>query len=385
MFTEGEVGDRAYVVESGQVEVTTGQGERRVVLGRIGPGSILGEMAIIDEAPRTATATAVTACVLEVVTREQITERLKHADPILRLLMSIIMKRYRIGLGRVQGGEVEDEPNAPVDASATQKLVIDKLRLENDLREDLVNGKLEVHFQPLLDIPTRAWAGFEALTRWNHPERGPIRPDQFIALAEETDLIVPIGLFVLERACDEVKKLQAVRDAARPGLPPLIVAVNVAARQIEEAGFIDRLAAIVARAGVDPHSIKIEITESLLGDYDRVAAWMGEARARGFKVAMDDFGVGHSSFSHLLKLDFDALKIDQSFVRAMPTSHKALEVVRGIVALAHGLGMEIVAEGIETEGQLMQLDALGVEYGQGYLIGKPMNMAAVTARLKEGA
>lgn len=385
IFREGERGDRAFLIEQGRVEVSTEEHGRRVVLGALGPGSLLGEMAVLDDAPRTATATAAEESLLAVITREQITERLKHADPVLRMLMQIIMHRYRTGLGRIKGELMTGEYRLVQPGSDTQSLAIDKFRLENDLRAAIENGQLDVFYQPLLDVAHRAWAGFEALTRWNHPERGPIRPDQFIALAEETDLIVPIGLFVLERACAQLKQLQAVRDARRPGLPPLIVGVNVSARQIEEPGFIDRIAGVVARADLPPQCLKLEITESLVVDYQSVAGWVRAAKAHGFTVALDDFGAGYSSFGHLLELEFDTLKIDQTFIRAMSGSHKGLELVRGIVALGHGLELNIVAEGVETDAQLQILDALGVKYGQGYFIGKPMNLEDALARLTAGA
>lgn len=384
VFSEGESGDRAFVIEEGEIEVSTVEHGRRVVLGRLGPGALLGEMAIIDHAPRTATATAVIPSVLSIITREQITDRLNQADPLVRLLMSLVTRRYRTGLNQVKGGEGAEVQPLLLDAGDDHELAIDKLRLENELREALAGGGLEIHYQPLLHIPSRAWSGFEALTRWTHPRRGVVHPDRFIALAEETDLIVPVGLFVLETACRQLKRLQQARDQARPGLPPLFVGVNVAIRQISEPGFIDQVAEAARRADVSPEYVKLEITENLLTDYEGVADWIRQARSRGFRVALDDFGVGHSSFAHLLKLEFDIMKIDQSFVRAMGQSHKALEIVRGIVALGHGLGMEIVAEGVETESELLQLDALDVRYAQGFLIGKAMDAERVLVQLRQG-
>lgn len=386
VFKEGDHGDVAYIIESGEVEISTTEHGNRVVLGTLTKGHLVGEMAMIDDAPRTATATALKETVLTVVTREQLHERLEDAEPILKMLVDVIMARYRTGLSRVKGTPFANELNAPLPEGAIQgtTLAINKIRLENELKHALDHGELEVFYQPLLGIADGKWAGFEALTRWQHPEKGPVSPLEFITLAEETTLIIPIGLFVLKQACEQLVALQQQRDATLPDLKPMFVGVNVSSRQIGEMDFIEQIAAIVEQTGISPASLKLEITESMTVDYREVVNWVNRCKQLGFTVAIDDFGTGFSSLEHLLELDVDTLKIDQAFVRNMEDNEKARKLVKGIVSLSKELGYSIVAEGIETDAQLSLLRDLGCDYGQGYLIGKPQTFEAVMEQIKSG-
>lgn len=386
VFKEGDHGDVAYIIESGEVEISTTEHGNRVVLGTLTKGHLVGEMAMIDDAPRTATATALKETVLTVVTREQLHERLEDAEPILKMLVDVIMARYRTGLSRVKGTPFANELNAPLPEGAIQgaTLAINKIRLENELKHALDHGELEVFYQPLLGIADGKWAGFEALTRWQHPEKGPVSPLEFITLAEETTLIIPIGLFVLKQACEQLVALQQQRDATLPDLKPMFVGVNVSSRQIGEMDFIEQIAAIVEQTGISPASLKLEITESMTVDYREVVNWVKRCKQLGFTVAIDDFGTGFSSLEHLLELDVDTLKIDQAFVRNMEDNEKARKLVKGIVSLSKELGYSIVAEGIETDAQLSLLRDLGCDYGQGYLIGKPQTFEAVMEQIKSG-
>ncbi|GMQ97291.1 MAG: hypothetical protein BMS9Abin15_0998 [Gammaproteobacteria bacterium] len=384
IFQEGDPGDHAYIIEKGKVEISTLDHEERIVLSQMGPGNLLGEMAMIDDAPRTATVVATEDTVLTVVGRDQLKARLESAEPILRMLVNVILARYRSGLSRVKGTPLEDQLTAPLAIVVGEDHALNKIRLENELKNALEQGELEVHYQPLLSIKNHTWAGFEALTRWHHPERGNIPPDQFIGLAEETNLIVPIGLFVLETAVNKLKEFNEVRAQIRPDLKPLIMGVNVSGKQLADVTFLDQVAKVVAKSGIEPECLKLEITESLVVDYNSVADWIARAKGLGFTIALDDFGTGYSSFGHLLELDFDTLKIDRAFIRGMRDNHKALELVRGIVALSHGLGLDVVAEGIESDTQLTQLDALNVKYGQGYFISKPVDAEHIMDHLKKG-
>lgn len=240
-----------------------------------------------------------------------------------------------------------------------------RLRLETDLRRALERGEMRVHYQPIVALETGRIAGFEALARWEHPERGLLLPDEFVPLAEETGLILPIGLWVLDEAC------RALRDWRRlPGGADLTMSVNLCARQFAQPDLVGRVAAALEETGVSSAALALEITEgALLQHSTAVAGTLAGLKALGVQLHVDDFGTGYSSLSYLHRLPLDALKIDRSFVLAEGGN---LPMVRAIVAMAHALGVAVVTEGIESAPVLRELRALRCEYGQGYLFSRPV-------------
>ena len=371
IFTEGDAPDVAYLIESGRIEIWASQGARRLTLSYLGAGEILGEMAVIDRAPRSASADAITEVSVTEIRADQLRQRLDEADPVLRGLLISLLARYRRGLRAAQVG-VLDEP--AIDSKAErdqQRRVADKFRLERELLEALDQDKLHVVFQPIYDLRERHIAGFEALVRWDHPTRGAVSPSEFIALAEETSLIVPVGHYALRRACQMLAALGSRANAAT--LP--WIAVNISARQSLVPDFADLLARTALEAGICPTRLKAEITESLALDYSRVSELIARCRNHGIGVSLDDFGTGFSGLGHLYRLDFDSVKLDQSFVRPLPADLKAAALVRGIVGLLHGMGAEMVAEGVETIEQARALNDYGVRYLQGGLVGRPLDPA----------
>jgi diguanylate cyclase len=379
VFREGDPPTTAFLIESGEVEILAGSAEAMIVLGLLRSGDLLGEMAVIDASPRTATARAVTACVLTTIGREQLHERIEGADPIVRSLLRGQLQRYRSALATLRGGDPvvalgEDPPRGTTLIGGA----VDKMRLEAELKDTLARRALEVRFQPILEIEQQRVRGFEALIRWQHPERGAISPAEFIRLAEETSLIVPVGLYVFEEVCAALAGLR------RAGVDPLPwIAINVSGRQLQEDGLIENVQQIAALNQVPLSAIKIEITESLTLDVERVAALIERCHGMGMQVALDDFGTGFSNLGHLHKLQFDTVKLDQGFVRQMLEAPRCYAIVRAIVRMVKELDADLVAEGVETDEQLAALAKMKCRYAQGWLIGRPgpsAEMAATLAR-----
>lgn len=362
VFREGDPPTTAFLVETGEIEVIAGLDGNPVPLGRLGPGDLLGEMAVIDDAPRTASARAVTDCVLLPVARDQLHERIDHADPVVRALLRAQLARYRSALHTLRGADPRAAAPAPERGDAAG--VAEKFRLESELRDALAARALEVRYQPILDLHSRRIAGYEALIRWDHPQRGAVSPAEFIRIAEETSLIVPVGRYVFGEVFALLARLQ------RDERPLPFVAVNVSARQLAEEDVVAMMAEIAQAAGVPPSAAKIEITESLTLDIDAVSALIARAHARGILVALDDFGTGSSNLGHLHKLHFDTVKLDQGFVRQMLAAPRCYAIVQAIAAMVAALGADMVAEGVETEAQRDALAAMGCRYAQGWLIGK---------------
>jgi EAL domain-containing protein (putative c-di-GMP-specific phosphodiesterase class I) len=371
LFHEGEASTTGFLLESGDIEVAIRIRGQPIVLSRLRAGDLLGEMGVFDGAPRSATATALTDCVLLPIDRNQISERLEKADPIIRALLEGQVRRYRGAIQAIRGVEAREqtEPDTPTGADAG-----DKFRLEAHLREALATDGLDVRFQPILHVASGRIAGYEALVRWNHPDRGPISPMHFVGLAEESQLIVALGEYVFDTACRAVRALQ---DAGVSPLP--FIAVNVSARQLEHPGLIERVVSRVEAAAVPRGSLKVEITESQALDHALVGAAIELCHRHGIGVALDDFGTGHAHLSQMHELDFDTLKVDQAFSRSMLQNPRAMTIVEAIVHMARALGAEVVVEGIETEAMLDALRRLDCDYAQGWLIGKPQTLAELLA------
>ena len=247
---------------------------------------------------------------------------------------------------------------------------IARLRMETELRRALDRGELRVHYQPIVSLGTGRIAGFEALVRWQHPERGLLAPDAFIPLAEETGLILPMGMWVLAEACHMLRRWQD----AHCGEQPLTMAVNLSARQFLQPDLPDRVARVLAETGIAPGTLKLEITESVLMQHtEQVTATLHRLKVLQVQLHIDDFGTGYSSLGYLHRLPLDALKIDRSFV----IENANLPLVRTIVALAQALGVAVVSEGIESPEVLSELRTLRCEFGQGYLFSRPLAPDAV--------
>ena len=239
--------------------------------------------------------------------------------------------------------------------------------LKSDLREGIAQGQFSLHYQPQIDATGRI-AGAEALIRWYHPARGMVSPAHFIPLAEESDMILSIGQWVLESACRKLAQW-----STNPGLEHISIAVNVSARQFRHADFVEQVLGVIAQTAANPCRLKLELTESLLvQDIEELIEKMQRLKTRGISFSLDDFGTGYSSLSYLKRLPLDQLKIDQSFVRDVLTDSNDAAIAQTIVALANSLGLEVIAEGVETQEQRQFLAASGCLSYQGYLFSKPL-------------
>jgi EAL domain-containing protein (putative c-di-GMP-specific phosphodiesterase class I) len=362
VFRQSDAGDGAYIIESGRVGVLVARDGAEVQIAERGPGDLFGEMAIIDNRPRSASIVALEDCVLLKLTGSQLAHRVAAADPVIRLVLDVILARFRDTLG--QGAP------APAASSDHRTAALAQMRLEQELEAAIAAGAFELHYQPIVDLRNGETAGFEALVRWRHAERGLVSPGAFIPAAEASGLIVPLSEWCLHQAC---AGLEAFRQALPPGRK-LFVSVNVSGVDLQRPDFFERYKAILAGAGTDPAGIKLEVTETLKA-----------CRALGSTIALDDFGTGYSSMSYLSRFPIDTLKIDRSFVAALATDSASRSIVNAIVALGWGLDIPTVAEGIESAGDAETLQAIGCAFGQGYHFSKPVPERDALAYLRAGS
>ena len=375
IFSMGEKGDCAYIVETGRIEVFITTNTEKVVLTTLGVGEIFGEMSVVDGSPRSASAVAIEDSELVLVSREALSERFEAADPVVRLLITILLKHLRSsnhaqlneGLAMGSSGDTFDS----VVLSNQKAAVVERLRLESDLKQALEYNEFRIHFQPIMNMQTAEIAGFEALIRWQSPSRGIVRPDLFMGIAEETSLIVPIGKWVIEEVCAQFAKMKRIMNSHGIFIPAFM-SVNISGRQLYDEYFLSHLTDSLKKYEVSPQDIKLEVTERIFMEGAKAQYVLQQARQLGFRIAIDDFGTGYSSLSFLSQFEIDNLKVDQSFVRVMNKDAKMMEITKAIVSMSIGLGLTSIAEGIETEDDYETLKDMGCDFGQGYFFAKPM-------------
>lgn len=407
LFEEGDVGDCAYIIESGSVELSIDKGGKILVIATLGEGEVLGEMAIIDKRPRTATARALEETKTIAIPLDYIEQKIEAADPTVRLFLRLVMERYRDIHARLSHvlesmssshdeapGDEIDSPTAEIrnimsqymdmqkritsalslstfkakksalgeeTIKSTRKLVTE----EKILKAALKNDEFCVYYQPIVELETGKTVGCEALVRWNHPSGKLVYPAEFIERAETSGLIIDLGYWIAERACQFQSRLNSQFEQA------LFVTINLSGKQFDDSGLIQSLADIMDSTGAVREQIKFEITESLLLNNPELAGEalfkLKETRA---KLVIDDFGTGYSSFSYLHRYPFDTMKIDGSFVQAMLRNKKSNEITKSLVNLSHDLGMNVVAECISSRSEAEMLRGYDTEYGQGFYFSK---------------
>jgi EAL domain-containing protein (putative c-di-GMP-specific phosphodiesterase class I) len=252
-------------------------------------------------------------------------------------------------------------------SSEVKSQSIERLRLEADLRHALELNQLTLQYQPKIEVATGQISGVEALLRWTHPQLGNLAPTEFIPLAEETGLIIPIGRWVLKNACTQNMTWQAA------GLPPISMAVNLSPRQFLDPNLLDDIDGVLAATGMPAHLLQLEITESMvMQNVERAIKLLDEIRSRGVRLAIDDFGTGYSSMSLMKKFPIDTIKIDRSFVRDLAESAEDRAIATAIISMGKALGLTVVAEGVETTEQDTFLRGHACDEVQGYLFSKPL-------------
>lgn len=375
IFKEGDTADRAYIIEAGRVRVSVERDGKPFTLGELGTGEIIGEMAMIDEYTRTATATVIEDCRLTVVTPQQIRQRIESSDPVVRSLLRILLTRYRSEL------ELRRESPAPAGNSLLSYYAgIRKIRFENELIQALETGAIGVVYQPIFRLDPAVLIGFEALVRWEHPELGAIPSSYLVGLAEETDLINTLEDHVFGVAIDD---LSAIKAAAPDGL---FMSINISPRHTSDQGFLHRIVDHCSRAGQQACDIVLELTESVLVDVQRLGEWAAASREMGFRLTVDDFGTGFASLEYLTRLAPDIVKLDQSFVGSIIDNPRSISVLRRILEMAKDLDVEVIAEGVETAEHAHTLASLGCDMVQGFYVGHPLPPAeaALLAAGKDG-
>jgi len=258
--------------------------------------------------------------------------------------------------------------------------ILDRMQLIADLQVAVDNKELTLYYQPIIDLKTQLLTGFEALVRWNHPARGLIYPLEFIPLAEEHGLIYRIGAWILHEACRELKLLQI----RHPAQPPLSMSINISSMQFSQQDLVGMLSGFITETGVDPHTLILEITESMImKNVDAAIETMNQLKNRGIQLHIDDFGTGHSSLSYLQLFPISALKIDRSFINKLTARGDNQEIITHIVSLAKSLNLDVIAEGVEMEHQLACIKSLHCGYCQGFLFARPMAFNAIDKWMQE--
>jgi diguanylate cyclase (GGDEF)-like protein/PAS domain S-box-containing protein len=265
--------------------------------------------------------------------------------------------------------------------AAMRARAVRRLETERELRHALDRDELELRYQPVVALGSGEIVGLEALVRWNHPKRGLLDPSEFVSIAEDSGLIEPIGRWVQETACRQALGWHDMRPDDRP----LDLAVNLSARQVAHRDLADSVGEILARTGLDPVNLRLEVTESVLVEESASATATLEALSElGVRLVLDDFGTGYSSLAYLNNFPFDALKVDRSFVDGLGVEQERTAIVEAVIGMARALSLDAIAEGVENEAQLSELRRLGCDYAQGHLFSRPLAPEKVTALLKEG-
>ncbi|MDP6708292.1 MAG: EAL domain-containing protein [Alphaproteobacteria bacterium] len=375
IFDEGDLGDVAYIVESGSIALTRELAGEMVRIATLGTGEIVGEMALIDDAPRSASAVAEVDTQVFVIERDLLRQHIAMTNPMIELLMRVLLDRLRSThehLSESEPGLKSTVENARRNYHDAELRAIDLFKFEHELKRGLGDGQFEVTLQPIVHLSDARIAGFEALMIWHHPQRGRLAPASFIEIAERSGLVRQLDDLALSQA------LGALADIKRHlGAPAdhLRISVNLSGVHADDVSTVSRVARVIEAEGFDANFLTLEITESwLVRNPERAQETLFALKELGLSLALDDFGTGYSSLGYLHRFPMDFLKVDRSFTEMMATSEGSENIVRAVIGLAHTFGMEAVAEGIDDPAQIEILQRMNCEFGQGYHFSRPLNV-----------
>ena len=384
IMRQGDTGDSAYIIEEGRVEIHIERpdGSSQLV-GTRGKGAIIGEMALVDKAPRTATIKALEDCKMTVITLSDFSRRLENTDPVLRMISQVILTRYRDTLRRaeIRHDKQNWPPAEALELNYTEQSTeaVESIKIANEFKDALGSEQITLNYQPIIDLNTADIAGFEALMRWNHPDRGFISPGIFIPVAEETGYIVKASQWALKESCQAIKRI-GDRSGRRD---QLFMSVNFSSSDFASEDFTGSVYETVSKCDIRPEQLHIEITERLLMQQpENARETLKMCRKSGMGISIDDFGTGYSSLSYLHYFPIDTLKIDQTFVREMTKDESSLELIKSIIALGKNMKLKIIAEGVEEKEEAALLRDLGCDMAQGYYFAKPTTEKDVTNLVK---
>ena len=374
------------MIESGSVEILRGTAGDYRRINMLGPGELFGEIALLDGGTRTTTVRTLAATRLVGIQRSHLENIVAKAEPLIQYIIRILLEHVRRAAG---GWTSEDLTLTQLLASAVEageapglsdKFHSDATRIltfAQNLVSAIADDQLELHYQPIFNLKNRRLAGFEALIRWRHPSLGMVRPDEFIPLAEKTDLIHSIGEFVLRQALADWQILRPLCDGALEGATPF-VSVNLSAPEFCKLQAFERIVESLNIHQTPPQELRIELTETvIISNFAVVSEVIHRLRGLGVGIALDDFGKGYGGLDYLQSLPFSCLKIDKSFVDNMHQSDRSKQIIQSTLELSARLGMSTVAEGLEDQNAARVLAEMGCAYAQGYYFARPMNMAAL--------
>ncbi len=390
IFKENEERTYAFIIEKGKVSI---KDENEKTLAKLGAGEIFGEMALIEEGQRTANAIASTQCELFLISRDTLFDKMNNIDPLISLLISMLVERYRMTRIHLPESIKQESPadlidimrereketnSSPVkDILTSQKIALNELKTEQELRQAIEKKEFSPFFQPIIRLSDNKIVGFETLIRWFNPEKGMIFPDEFIPVAERTNIIDMLDSLMLEKSCEFLPKLQETSNT------DLFLSVNLSGINFENEHLSEKINQTIKKSNINQSHIRLEITESALINAELALSALSKLKRIGVGIALDDFGTGYSSLGYLHKFPIDILKIDRSFVSQISTDEKGIDIIRAIANLAHNFRLKVVAEGIETKEDEQIIKELGCEYGQGYYYSKPIPYEEAVNLLKE--
>jgi EAL domain-containing protein (putative c-di-GMP-specific phosphodiesterase class I) len=364
IFREGDIGDCAYLIESGSVLIYLNKDGVEYPLKVLGKGEVFGEMSLIDNSLRSASCRTQEKSQLMVVTREQLLDRIQTADPVVRLLMRALLSRLRHQNDSIRGKSTSHETKAHEE---DKKAALNQIEQENRIAGALKNREFIPWYQPIYDLHAKRIIGCEALMRWVTANGLVASPNTFIDIMENSSLIVEAGHAMLDQCMHHLTHLAKIVPT------DFFVSINISGRQFSEPQFVTELEKLRAQYALPAHQIKLEVTERVMMEGPQALATLQQCRTLGYKLAIDDFGTGFSSLQYLASMPLHDLKIDRAFISKMLEQEKSLSIVRSLIHMAQLLGMNIIAEGIETQEQWQSLRSLGVSMGQGYLFCKPVS------------